>query len=255
MSMSFVYPADYFKPHQPDSTFKAEVEAVSNLGLSVFSWNGQKFSPALAAPLRPFYRGWMLTLADYQALYAAWAKLGILARTSPEHYALTHYLPNWYALLADWTPETVRIKFPEELSDTLENLGWDAYFLKDDVKSLKTGAGSRLNSASESERWLKEMKHFRGQIEGGICIRRWESWLPETEQRWFVLQEKPFGPVLGQAVPEPVKSAVTLIDSPFFSVDVVQNTQGQWRIVELGDGQVSDWVGWAVADFAAIFKA
>jgi ATP-grasp domain, R2K clade family 3 len=31
-----------------------------------------------------------------------------------------------------------------------------------------------------------------------------------------------------------------IIDAPFYSVDVVENLAGELRLVELGDGQVSD---------------
>jgi hypothetical protein len=251
----FVYPADYFHPQRPDSLFQAEAAALTEQGLGVYAWNGGRFTPTVPVGLRPLYRGWMLSLAEYQALYANWAQQGVLPLTSPEHYALTHYLPNWYSLLKDWTPETVRVKFPEELTDTLSSLEWPAYFLKDDVKSLKAGGGSLLHSAADGERWLREMKHFRGQIEGGICIRRVEAWLPETEQRWFVWQGQAFGPDASAIVPEPVQVATELIDSPFFSVDIVKTQAGQWRIVELGDGQVSDLVGWEPSLFAAVFSS
>lgn len=251
----FVYPADYFHPHRPDALFQSEAQALAEKGFSVCVWNGSRFAPSRPMGLRPLYRGWMLTLADYQGMYSQWAQLGILALTSPEQYALTHYLPNWYSLLKDWTPETVRIKFPDELIDTLNGLGWDGYFLKDDVKSLKTGGGSLLTSVADAERWLREMKQFRGQIEGGICIRKVEKWLPETEERWFIWRGQAFGPNASSAVPEPVAVAVDLIDSPFFSVDIVKNQAGEWRIVELGDGQVSDLVGWEPTVFAEIFSS
>jgi hypothetical protein len=35
-------------------------------------------------------------------------------------------------------------------------------------------------------------------------------------------------------------------------MDVVQDEAGTWRVVELGDGQVSDRKAWAPADLAAL---
>ena len=42
---------------------------------------------------------------------------------------------------------------------------------------------------------------------------------------------------------------------PFFSVDVATRADGILRVVEIGDGQVSDLVGWESARFAELWKA
>ena len=39
------------------------------------------------------------------------------------------------------------------------------------------------------------------------------------------------------------------IPRPFFSVDVARRADGTDHIVEIGDGQVSDLVGWSVERF------
>lgn len=43
--------------------------------------------------------------------------------------------------------------------------------------------------------------------------------------------------------------------SPFFSVDVALREDGAERIVEIGDGQVSDLVGWSPERFAEMWRA
>ncbi|PIQ26039.1 hypothetical protein COW36_02465 [bacterium (Candidatus Blackallbacteria) CG17_big_fil_post_rev_8_21_14_2_50_48_46] len=252
MTPIFLYPADYFKPRLPDAQFQTEAKALENAGFQVQVWNGQVFSPN--TPIRALYRGWMLSLKDYQNLYAQWAKAGVLPLTSPEQYGLCHYLPNWYPLLSEWTPETVRIKTPEELPEILESLNWDSYFLKDDVKSLNTGNGSHVKTLAEAQEWVREMKQFKGRIEGGICIRRWESWLPESEVRWFIWKGKAFSPQSETEIPPPLEKVLQEIAAPFFSVDLIQNSLGEWRIVELGDGQVSDLKNWSPERFADIFR-
>jgi len=45
------------------------------------------------------------------------------------------------------------------------------------------------------------------------------------------------------------------IDSPFFSVDIAQTDDGVARVVEIGDGQVSDLVGWPAESFANIWQS
>jgi len=51
-------------------------------------------------------------------------------------------------------------------------------------------------------------------------------------------------------VPPIVLECARRLRSRFYSVDVIQRSDGQLRIVEVGDGQVSDLVGWTAAAFA-----
>lgn len=44
------------------------------------------------------------------------------------------------------------------------------------------------------------------------------------------------------------------IKSHFFSVDVAMRSDGRLRVVEIGDGQVSDLVGWEPGRFAELWK-
>jgi hypothetical protein len=43
------------------------------------------------------------------------------------------------------------------------------------------------------------------------------------------------------------------LPSKFFSVDVARRADGRLRVVEVGDGQVSDLVGWSAEAFAAMW--
>lgn len=44
------------------------------------------------------------------------------------------------------------------------------------------------------------------------------------------------------------------ISSPFFSVDGATREDGVERVVEIGDGQISDLVGWSAQDFAKLWQ-
>ena len=44
------------------------------------------------------------------------------------------------------------------------------------------------------------------------------------------------------------------IASPFFSVDIARRRDGVERIVEIGDGQVSDLVGWSIERIVEIWS-
>jgi hypothetical protein len=85
-----------------------------------------------------------------------------------------------------------------------------------------------------------EMQKFRGGIEGGICVRRVEDFIPATEKRYFVIGGKPFAASADEEIPE---------------IDVVlcDGCQRIVEVVEVGDGQVSDLVGWSVDRFTSLW--
>jgi hypothetical protein len=96
------------------------------------------------------------------------------------------------------------------------------------------------------------MREYRGEIEGGVCVRRGEDFAPGSEQRHFVLRGVGYA-ADGGPVPEVVRACAGRVPGPFFSVDVAERTDGAVRVVEVGDGQVSDLVGWTAPAFAAMW--
>lgn len=258
--LTFVYPADYFKPHQVDPDYLPEAEAALQNGFSVSTWDGQSLRPAPAPGTRLMYRGWMLTGTQYTQLYGLWASQGYMLKTSPEHYQLCHYMHRWYHSLQSYTPET---HFIEAGSDALEvaqetlkavlvSGEWEAAFVKDAVKSLKTAGGSCLTDETDLQRWFKAMQQFRQEVEWPICLRRWRNWQSESERRYFVYQGEVLAPAALLPVPTLVNEVAERIDSPFFSVDIILDEHDRWQLVEIGDGQVSGLTeAWQPEDFMA----
>jgi hypothetical protein len=192
----------------------------------------------------------MLSATEYEALVSALSRAGARPTIDLQAYLSSHHLPSWYPSLADLTPET-RIYSPDcDLEAELRTLGWSGFFIKDYVKSLKTSVGSRITKPEQVGSVVADMRRFRGIIEGGFCVRRVESFLPDTERRYFVLDGVPHA-ATGDA-PLLVHDCAKRLQSRFYSVDVVQRADGQLRVVEVGDGQVSDLVGWTPARFASI---
>jgi hypothetical protein len=198
------------------------------------------------------YRGWMLKQKEYAKLCENIEFLGSSMFTSLDQYIASHYLPNWYHLIPELTPETKIFSKGVNLKNELERLGWDAFFIKDYVKSVKNG--SIITNPDEADRVLAEIEEHRGEIEGGICVRKFEKFLDNTEKRYFVINGYPYGSDPEEKVPSVVRDCSKIIPSPFFSVDVVKRCDGVERIVEVGDGQVSDLVGWNAGHFAEIWK-
>lgn len=255
--MHILYPNSPLRARQPDEQYAAEVSAVRTAGFNVSLFSLENFQsgdfrafPALPNTTDILYRGWMLSTEEYERLIAGVSGVGARLAVDQAAYVTSHHLPQWYALLADLTPET-RIYPPDcNLEAELRALSWPEFFIKDYVKSLKSSVGSRVTKPEQVGAVVADMRRFRGVIEGGFCVRRIESFLPDTERRYFVLDGVPHAPT--GDVPSIVHECAKRLRSRFYSVDVVQRADGQLRIVEVGDGQVSDLVGWTPERFASI---
>ena len=253
--MRILYPSDPSNAKAPDDLFAAEYEAARACGLPLSLFSFEEFEtgtfrarPVFEAGEQVLYRGWMLAAERYPALANAIRTQGGRSFTTPEQYTLCHHLPQWYPLLKELTPETRVFSLGEDYVSAMKGCGWPGFFVKDFVKSLTTTRGSRAQVAEEIGAIVSQIDHYRGGIEGGICVRRWEDLVPGTEQRFFVLNGKPLG-ADGKTLPDPVAVAAQRVASPFFSVDVAERHDGVVRIVEIGDGQVSDRKHWPVARF------
>lgn len=258
--MHFVYPADMLKPRLPDELYQEEAAAIQASGHLVslvdsqtFSVNFAAFHPSAEPSSSVVYRGWMVTPNEYGAFLHSLEQQGARAYTSLAQYLAAHYLPNWYPLLADLTPATVILDRAADLVSALNELGWPRFFVKDYVKSLKTAGGSVIEQPEDIGRVVTEMEKYRGVIEGGLCVRRYEDFVAESERRFFVIGGECYGPELQSAIPSIVQECARRLSSPFYSVDVAARADGVERIVEVGDGQVSDLVGWTPSRFADLW--
>jgi hypothetical protein len=279
MNPYFLFPADPLNERVIDVEFQPQAKAVTDAGFgySILNLETQVIrSPRAVTPLgqdNVIYRGWMLNEKEYDKLVEVVDIYGGKLRTSKEQYYYTHHIPNWHVMLSDMTAET--LVFPIETIDfddtdelwdrfferNLKRTGWRECFVKDYVKSLKTAGGSMVRSAADLRRVVEEMTKFRGEIEGGLCIRQFEEYVPETEVRFFVVDGKIYSPTIPTSTNKfvtkmylPMANEVAgRITSPFFSVDIAMRADFEPRVVECGDGQVSDLVGWTPEEFAKIW--
>ena len=256
--MRFLYPCDPFNKKKPDEAYEEDFLATQVAGLSCSLYSAEDFElgefrpqPSLSEGDEIIYRGWMLTPDTYRKLQNAIEAKGARTLTTSEQYRHCHYLPEWYFLCEDFTPKTVFLGRDADFSSSLESLGWSAYFVKDYVKSLTTSRGSIAKDAAEVIEIVALIEKFRGQVEGGVCVREYENLLPATEERYFVFNNIAYA--RDGVVPEIVQIIASRIRSPFFSVDIVLNSDGHPRLIELGDGQVSDKKKWPADRFAKIF--
>jgi ATP-grasp domain, R2K clade family 3 len=247
--MRLLYPTSPLQPREPDELCAEECAAAVASGFSVSLFSYEDFMagtfrarPTLSSGDTVLYRGWMVTPAQYRELHAEVSRRGAGMLTSPEQYELCHHLPRWYTTLTEFIPETRFFQESDDVASRLRELSWTDCFLKDYVKSLATADGSLVTDLARIPEVIAKMKMYRGQIEGGICARRVEDFDHDTEDRYFVFRGTAYA--REGSVPEVVEIAARRIASPFFSVDTVGRRDGVIRIIELGDGQVSDLKKW-----------
>ncbi len=256
----FLFPGDYFNFKQVDETYRAERQSLHQVGFATatisiesLAATAPKIYPVLTPNTTVIYRGWMLTPTEYQLLIDEIERAGAIAATPTPNYLATHYLPNWYPLLADFTPDTKIYELDRDLEAELNALGWERFFIKDYVKSLKTSGGAIVSNPAEIRTVIAEMSKFRGTIEGGVCVRCVEDFIPETERRYFIIDGRSFAADRTISIPEIVIACASKIDSKFFAIDIIERRDGLLRVVEIGDGQVSGLVGWTPTRFAEIW--
>lgn len=264
--MILIVPSDVLHPRRVDEHFRAEADAARAAGHQVglvdhdalVAGNTEHAVARLTAGATPaVYRGWMLTASAYAGFEAALAARGITLRTSADQYQRGHELPGWYASLAPFTPTSTWTNGADRASfDTARTaLGSGPAVLRDYTKSMKhywAEAAFIPDLADGTAAWsiADRMRDLRGDdFAGGYVLRRFEPFTGAEARTWWLggtcrmitahpdTPDQPPPPDLPTAH---LASAIAGLDLPFVTVDLAQRADGQWRVIELGDGQVSD---------------
>ncbi len=226
--------------------------------------------PPTAASESAIYRGWMLSAAAYERLHAALAARGTMLVTSPGAYRFCHHLPASYAAIAEHTPRSVWTASTTrparaELALLLAPFGNRPLVLKDYVKSEKHAWEEACyipcaDDLDAVERVLDSFIALRGDsLEGGFVFREFVELRPAgrhpksamplaREYRLVYWSAAPLAgghywreSASGEPPPsEPFDSIAARIPSPFFTMDVAERADGEWIVIELGDGQVAE---------------
>lgn len=267
--MLLLIPHDPLAPRRADDHFAAEARAARAAGLDVrlVDHDGLIRGPAGASVLGRgdfdsddvVYRGWMLRSEQYAALAAAVGARGGALRTTPQSYRRAHELPGWAATLAEWMPETVWTSSVDldEFEGCCRLLGSGPAVLRDYVKSMKhywheavlvPDVADTATARAVAARFL-ELRD--DDVVGGLVLRRFERYSAPEVRTWWVdgrcVLSGPHPDAPGSAVALPVEPdvrdvgvRVAALGLPFVTVDLALRDDGSWRVVELGDGQVSD---------------
>ncbi len=247
--MRIIFPFNPLEEKEADGPFHEEYVRLNSMGLecSLFDYDSLSFDefrpkPRINEGDIVLYRGWMMNPDLYGKLENLITSRGGRLLSSLEDYVGSHHLPNWYERCKEFTSESYFFENDTDLEKNANGLGWESFFVKDFVKSNYSERGSIAYSPSEVSDIVELIKEHRGEIEGGISLRKVEEYLPETEKRYFVMNGKAYSP--DGEIPEIVFNIAKAYVAPFYSVDLIQRADMVYRLVELGDGQVSDRKSW-----------
>ncbi|WP_019928208.1 ATP-grasp domain-containing protein [Nocardia sp. BMG111209] len=264
--MILLVPADVLHPRRPDEHFAAEAEAARAAGLEVAlidhdaaagPGGAEQAVRAVRTGGPAWYRGWMLRSEQYAALDAALRRRGVTLRTGPEQYRRAHELPGWYSALAALTPRTVWTAGDDyaEFDRARAELGSGPAVLRDYTKSMKhywaeAAYIPELDDAEASRRVARRFRELRGEdMTGGFVLRRFERFVSAEVRTWWVdgrcamIGPHPDTPDDLPAVEVDVAALggpIADLGLPFVTADFALRDDGTRRLIELGDGQVSD---------------
>ena len=238
-------PGDPLRPRRPDPHFADEARAYGTYHI-IDNVAASATGPAV-------YRGWMMTAGDYEALHAALASRGITMLTDPADYRRAHELPGWYPSLVDVTPRAVWTVGPTRraFEAACAALGPGPAVLRDYTKSMKHywHEACYLPDALDLDAaWAVATRFLElreDDFTGGFVLRGYEAFTPGEVRTWWrhgrcvLIGPHPDGPTVEP--PSDVDFLAPMVASfPFVTVDLARRTDGVWRVIELGDGQVSD---------------
>lgn len=266
----FLFCADPLRASRPDPQFAEDVAAARAAGgrIALLDHDALLAGDPAGAVARvardsgPYwYRGWMIPSVRYAELETALGARGCTLLTDAVDYRRAHELPGWYEAFDGLTPRSVWCAMApgapppsaEELAGLAAPLGPGPGIVKDFVKSRKhewheacyvPELGDRRQLASVVGRFVALQGDF---LAGGLVLRAFEPFVAGGEARvWWVDGEA----VLVTAHPDTpdrhpvpelpsVREAVGRLGLRWVTTDLALREDGVWRVVEVGDGQVS----------------
>jgi hypothetical protein len=269
MPVTILMCADPLNPRRVDEHFAREAEAVRALGGSVALLDHdvlQRGDAGLAVHRVPrdlgtvWYRGWMTTTVQYAALASALGGRKVTMAVPPDGYQKAHELPGWYDTFAGVTPASVWLPMapgaaPDEtrLARLVRPLPKGPAIVKDYVKSRKHewDEACFVPDVTDTGRLHAVVSRFvelqGDDLAGGVVIREFEPYESGEARVWWVDGE----PVLVGPHPDTpdrhlrpstasIAPCVRSLGCRFITTDLARRADGAWRVIEVGDGQVSD---------------
>ena len=264
--MLLIVPANPLRPRQADEHFAPEAEAARDFGIVVALIDHDALADpggaeqAVArvpnATAVAVYRGWMMSARQYAELEAALSARGVKLRTDAAQFRRAHELPGWHHALAAVTPRAAWTDGGGEpaFRRACESLGPGPAVLRDYVKSMKHRwhEAAYIPDVADFPAAWKVASRFRelrdDEFTGGFVLRRFEDFASSEARTWWVdgsCRLTTAHPDTPGDLPQGIDLAlftplIRALGLPFVTADLALRADGTWRLIELGDGQVSD---------------
>ncbi|MEU0569332.1 ATP-grasp domain-containing protein [Nonomuraea sp. NPDC005983] len=269
MTVGFLFCADPLRPRGVDPHFAAQAQAVRDLGGTVALIDHDALTagrveeavarvPAGFGPV--WYRGWMLRTEQYRTLDETLRRRDCHLLTDARAYRTGHELPGWIFSFRHLTPATAVLPMASgEAPPDAERLGrltaglGGGFVVKDYVKSRKHEwlEACYAPDLAALERVSARFLELQGEdLTGGLVIREFERFDERQTRVWWLDGEPIFigphpdssdGAFLNPGDLGEAREAVGDLAARFVTTDLARRDDALWRVIEVGDGQVSDW--------------
>ena len=264
MLEAILFPSFYNDVTLIDEDFNGEYEAVcENAQLhpilfdydAWFNENKLRLSEKIEKDVFAVYRGWMMQPDQYRSFFEKLTERRIYLLTTPEMYERMHMFPQVYPQIQEDTARILTFPLHTKIDVELLKSTFKRFMVKDYVKSVK-GTESPTSfdetiTQEDFDRWMEVFYHYRSSLlTGGICIK---EYLPlkryggkTNEYRVFYFQHEILSVcrnslqgIYTSEVPQELILKWRNLGSVFYTVDFAELEDGNWKIIETGDGSVS----------------
>lgn len=266
--MKALYPASAFGRFKVDEHFENEVSQLAEKPAVFHNDDGIALSK-LDEDETYLYRGWILTPGEYRDLEKAVQSKGAKLAVTAEQYEHDQYAQNWLTELAEATPETVVVPYAASDEELLKAAAIftpeTKLFIKGSSKSAKDNPAASIaeNVASLTE----TIRNFREEIseeqEELILIRKFVDFIGYEYRTWWsngVMNSVQLHPQTGyegdhsqfflkqaeiddmQVLFDKISPVMKEVSSPLVTVDIRRAIDGDYHVIEMGSGTVSETI-------------
>lgn len=260
-----IYPASPLDPRAAEEHFEAEWSRLARAPMR-YDADDERLIPG-ARDLEGetlLYRGWILTPLQYARLAGLVERRGGRLLVSPEGYAASQFGTTWFGAAAGLTPATEVLRYGATHDDVLAaydrvaaRVGGGAgqrAVLKGVSKSLKHEWDTAMYVPDRS-RVAAVVDAFRERVaeheEPLLLLRAYEEWRPgELRVFWAenaAVSVAPHPQTPDAPSPEGLEAflrvlapVVAGLKAGLVTTDLTRSAAGDWRLVEVGNGQVSE---------------
>ncbi len=266
--MKILFPCDIENVKLVEPDFETEFEAARSVGFDTLLYNhdeliqGNDRGALRGMPKgngeSVLLRGWMVNGETHSILVKCLLGRGYNPVTEESHYERAHYIPAWYHTVSKYTARTAWVHgdIVEDAWKLYQPFSFEDAVIKDYVKSAKYRweDGCFIPAGTTEERFREIFSVFREErgnlFNRGVVIREFVPFIERggkiaslpviKERRMFFWN----GELLAAGEEAPTEDPTwemlaKKFKCPFITIDVAQRNDGEWRVIECGDGGVS----------------